>query len=114
MNTKIKNWHIVSVYDKDQLVGRLLWGICTQDTTSRFSVGDYVCTSKIVEIVSNYNLVKTFSGSSYLVEGDGKMSEIQVQDFDMLRGGISPDEISFMKNTAGSCNFLCRIPTRQI
>lgn len=97
MNTKVKNWHIVSICDKDQLVGRILWGICTQDVTNRFSVGDYVCTSKIMAIFPKQNLVKTFSGSTYLVEGDGKKSEIQIQDFDLLRGGLSPDEISFLK-----------------
>lgn len=96
MNTKVKDWHVVSIYDRDQLVGRVLWGICMEDKTSRFSAGDYICTSRIVEILPNDNLVKTCSGSTYLVEGDGKMSEIQVQDFEMLRGGLSPDEISFI------------------
>lgn len=96
MNTKVKNWHIVSIYDKDQLVGRVLWGICTQDTTIRFSVGDYVCTSRIIEIIPKENLVKTFSGNAYLVEGEGQKSQIQVQDVELLRGGLSPDEISFL------------------
>ena len=96
MNTKVKNWHIVFIYDKDQSVGRVLWGICTQDMASRFSVGDYVCTSRIIEIIPKENLVKTFSGNAYLVEGDGKKSQIQVQDFELLRGGLSPDEISFL------------------
>jgi|GEM_PF-548941 hypothetical protein len=96
MNTKVKNWHIVSIYDKDELVGRVLWGICTQDKTSRFSVGDYVCTSKIVEIFPKNSVVKTFSGSTYLVEGGGKKSEIQLQEFERLRSGLSPDEISFL------------------
>ncbi|WP_233081185.1 hypothetical protein [Rheinheimera soli] len=104
MNTKVKDWHIVSIYDNDLLVGRVLWGICTQDMTSRFSVGDYVCTSKIVEILPKDNLVKTCSGSTYLAEGDGKKSEIQVQDFELLRGGLSPDEINFLKYEAGKCN----------
>lgn len=98
MNTKVKDWHIVSICDKDQLVGRVLWGICTQDMTSRFSVGDYVCTSKIIEIIPKENLVTTFSGNSYLVEGDGQKSQIQVQDFALLRGDyrLSADEISFL------------------
>jgi hypothetical protein len=96
MNTKVKDWHIVSIYDKDRLLGRVLWGICTEDKTSRFSVGDYVCTSRIIEITPKENLVKTFSGNSYFVEGDGQKSQIQVQDFELLRGGLSPDEISFI------------------
>ena len=96
VHTKVKDWHVVSIYDRDQLVGRVLWGICTQDTTSRFSVGDYVCTSRIIEIIPKENLVRTFSGNTYLVEGDGQRSQIQVPDFELLRGGLSPDEISFL------------------
>ncbi len=96
MNTKVKDWHIVSIYDKDQLVGRVLWGICTRDMTRRFSVGDYVCTSRIIEIIPKENLVRTFSGNTYLVDGDGQKSQIQVLDFELLRGGLSPDEISFL------------------
>lgn len=93
MNTKVKDWHIVSIYDKDQLLGRVLWGICTQDITSRFSVGDYVCTSKIIEIIPEENLVRTFSGNSYLVEGDGTTTEVNIEDFELLRQGFSPADI---------------------
>lgn len=59
-------------------------------------MGDYVCTSKIIEITPTENLVKTFSGNTYLVEGDGQKSQIQVQDFELLCGGLNPDEISFL------------------
>lgn len=96
MNTKVKNWHIVAIYDKDELVGRILWGICAQDMTRRFAVGDYVCTSRIIEVTPKENLVKTFSGNAYLVEGDGQKSKIQVENFELLRTGLSPDEISFL------------------
>lgn len=97
MSTSVRNWHIVSIFDKDELVGRVLWGICTHDLTRRFAAGDYVCTSNIVEIRPKEYTVKTFSGNIYLVEGDGKKTEIQIQDFELVRSGISPDEISFLK-----------------
>ncbi len=97
MSTTVRNWHIVSIFNKDELVGRVLWGICSHDLTCRFAVGDYVCTSNIVEILPNEYLVKTSSGNRYLVEGDGQKSEIQIQDFELVRRGLSPDEISFLK-----------------
>ena len=31
-----------------------------------------------------------------MVEGGGKKSEIQLQEFERLRSGLSPDEISFL------------------
>ncbi len=45
MNTIVKDWQIVSVLDKGDLVGDVLWGICVDDSTYRFFKGDYICTS---------------------------------------------------------------------
>lgn len=104
MSTSVRNWHIVSIFNRNQLVGRVLWGICTHDLTCRFTVGDYICTSNIVEIRPKEYTVTTYSGNIYLVEGDGKKSEIQIQEFELLRRGISPDEIYFLKKTANKYN----------
>jgi hypothetical protein len=93
MNTVLKDWHIVSILENGELVGKVLWGICVEDETFRFETGEYVCTSKIVEIIPTEKLVKTFKGSSYLLEGDGKTAEVKVEDFELLRQGFSPDEI---------------------
>ncbi len=43
MNTVLKDWHIVSILENGELVGKVLWGICVEDETLRFNAGDYVC-----------------------------------------------------------------------
>lgn len=37
MNTIVKGWQIVSVLDKGELVEEVLWGICVDDSTYRFT-----------------------------------------------------------------------------
>lgn len=44
MKTVLKDWHIVSILEDGELVGKVLWGICVEDETFRFDAGDYVCT----------------------------------------------------------------------
>lgn len=97
MNTVLECWQIVSIVDNEKLVGKVLWGICVNDKTSRFQPGDYVCTSKITEIIPKSKLIKTHTGSSYQVQGDGIEAEIQVEDFDLLRRGFSPEEINQLR-----------------
>ena len=94
--TVVTDWHIVSIIDNGGVIGRVLWGICVEDSTCRFAAGDYICTSKIIEIIPNAKLIKTYSGSSYQVQGEGTEAEIQVKDFELLRQGFSPDEIHLL------------------
>lgn len=94
MNTVLKDWHIVSILENGELVGKVLWGICVEDETFRFEAGDYVCSSKIVEIIPTDKLVKTIKGSIYLLEGHGTTAEVNVEDFELLRQGYSPADIN--------------------
>lgn len=94
MVTVVKQWQIVSIIENAKSIGCVLWAICVEDSTSRFSEDDYICTSKIVEIDPEARLVKTLSGSSYYLEGDGIKAEVNVNDFELLRQGFSPQEIS--------------------
>ena len=84
MNTDVKNWHIVSISEGEELNGKILWGICV----------DYISTSKIVEISPHNQLIKTASGSLYQVIGEGQKSQVQMKDFELLRHGLSPKEIT--------------------
>ncbi|WP_298150337.1 hypothetical protein [Flavobacterium sp.] len=93
MNIVLKDWYIVSILENGELVGKVLWGICVEDETFRFDAGDYVCSSKIVEIIPDDKLVITIKGSAYLLEGDGTTTDVNVEDFELLRQGYSPDEI---------------------
>lgn len=91
MNTIVKDWQIVSVLDKGNLVGDVLWGICVDDSTCRFFKGDYICTSRIVK--TNEQLIETFSGSIYQTLGEGTRCQILLKDFELLRHGFSPQQI---------------------
>jgi len=94
MKTVVTDWHIVSIIDHDKLLGKVLWGICVEDETCRFDTGDYICTSKIEEITPETKLIKTHSGSLYLLVGDGIKAEVQIKDFELLRHGFSPEQIA--------------------
>ncbi|AWB57443.1 hypothetical protein [Colwellia sp. Arc7-D] len=84
MNTVIKNGHIVSISEGEELIGKILWGICVDD----------ISTSKIVEISPHNQQIKTASGSLYQVIGEGQKSQVQMKDFELLRHGFSPKQIT--------------------
>ena len=63
----------------------------------RFSKGDYICTSKLVEINPKTNLIKTASGSTYKVIGEGRKASIDYCDFELLRNGFNPEQINALK-----------------
>ncbi|GEA07517.1 hypothetical protein KUL42_22780 [Alteromonas sp. KUL42] len=72
MNTILSNWQVVTIIEGEHKIGKVLWGICVDDMTCRFSAGDYVCTSRITDFNSYTKLVKTTSGSLYQILGEGK------------------------------------------
>ena len=71
MNTVVSDWQVVSVIENGELIGKVLWCICIDDTTCRFSEGDYICTSQIIEVNPNTKTVKTASGRLYQLVGRG-------------------------------------------
>mgnify|MGYP006093349127 CR=1 FL=1 len=93
MNTVVSDWYIVSVMEKDVLIGQVLWGTCVDDMTCYFATGDYICTSQIMKVNQNANFFKTASGSFYQVVGKGKRAIIDYDDFELLRNGFSPEQI---------------------
>jgi hypothetical protein len=70
MNTVIKDWIIVSVLDGDNLMGEVLYGTVIDDMTCRFA-----------------------TGSLYKILGKGRRAIIDVDDFELLRNGFSPEYI---------------------
>ena len=62
--------------------------------TYRFATNDYISTSTIVKISLNNQLIKTASGSLYQVIGEGHKAEVQIKDFELLRHGFSPEQIT--------------------
>lgn len=100
MGTIIENWQIVNIMDGKNSIGKVLWGICVEDNSFRFAKGDYICTSRLVEIKPNKNLIKTASGSTYKVVGKGKKAIVELCDFELLRSGFNPQQIKTLKVTS--------------
>ena len=101
MNTVVSDWQVVSIIEEGELIGKVLWCICIDDSTCRFSKGDYICTSQILEVNTNTRIIKTVSGSSYQLLGKGEKDEIEFKDFELLRNGFSPSQIHFMNSVTG-------------
>ncbi|TMN35210.1 hypothetical protein [Pseudoalteromonas sp. S2755] len=93
MDTIVCDWQIVTVEDGGHRIGQVLLGTCVEDKSFRFGKGDYICTSKLVEIKPKKNLIKTASGSIYKVVGDGKKATVEFCDFELLRNGFNPQHV---------------------
>lgn len=98
MNTVVKNWQIVAVYEGKERIGDVLYATVVDDSTIRFCKGDYVTTSKI-ESFNHYNqLLNTASGNVYQLLGTGCKANIDFSDFELLRQGFSPQQIECFKS----------------
>jgi|TARA_Y100001956_G_scaffold16177_1_gene15663 hypothetical protein len=100
LNTTVKNWYIVGVMDGRQLIGEVLYAIVQHDQTFRFFEGDYVTTSRIVSMDTEAQLVITSSHSQYQLIGKGKKAIIDLDDFELLRHGFSPEQIRTLNSSS--------------
>ena len=100
MNTVIKDWILVDVNNGGQLIGTVLWGIVIDDSSCRFSVNDYVCTSEITNVY--HQLITTSSNSLYQVVGMGSRDGIEYDDFELLRNGFNPQQINELRKLENS------------
>lgn len=100
MITSVRNWYIVAVMDGEQLVGEVLYGTVHNDQTFRFFEGDYVTTSRIVSMDVKAQQVITSSNSYYVLKGSGKRATIDLDDFELLRHGFSPEQIRVLNSSS--------------
>ena len=100
MKTTVKDWYIVTVMDSEQLVGEVLYGTVIEDATIRFYEGDYVTTSRIVSMDVKAQQIITASNSCYVLKGRGKRAVIDLDDFEMLRHGFSPEQIRALNSSS--------------
>ncbi|ALO40975.1 hypothetical protein [Pseudoalteromonas phenolica] len=98
MKTIVTNWFIVSVMSENEHVGDVIWAIIDEDFSCRFLKGDYVCSSKIVEINNQAKSAKTNSGSVYILKGKGTKAIVDFNDFELLRAGFSPPQIKALNS----------------
>lgn len=80
--------------DDNTFVGKVLYGFVLDDQTYRFTPNDYVTTSRIEKCDRNRGIIETHSGRVYLLHGAGTDATIDFRDFELLRMGYSPQQIS--------------------
>ncbi len=97
MNTVVKDWCLVDVNDDGVLIGSVLWGIVVEDSSIRYLVNDYVCTSRITKVY--HQLITTSSNSIYQVLGKGSRARIEYKEFELLRNGFNPQQINELRNS---------------
>lgn len=103
MNTLVSDWQIVTIIDKnEQAIGDVLFCKCINDTRNLFSLGSYICTSRITDLNADLHLIKTYSGTLYQLLGAGKRSTIELRYFPLLRQGFSPEQINALKSVSPS------------
>lgn len=90
-NTTITNWFFVTFYDVTPSQ-QILWGIIAEDPSCRWYPGDYVCTSMVLEQVSEKAYVT--KNTRYTVLGSGKHVKLPIRTLPHLRDGISPEQIA--------------------
>lgn len=100
MNTVLRDWFIVSVFDASYLIKNVLWGYVIYDASCRYSKGDFVCTSNIIHINKINQLITTNSGSLYQTLEKGRCSKIYYEEFELLRNGFSPLHIDALRMSA--------------
>jgi hypothetical protein len=100
MNTIVTEWFLVSVMSQDEHVGDVIWAIIDEDYSCRFLKGDYVCSSKVIEINNCSMLATTHSGSIYQLKGKGNKAIIDFDDFELLRSGFSPLQIRALNKSS--------------
>lgn len=98
MNTVLKNWCLVDVNDGDNHIGSVIWGKVVDDSSVRFLVNDYICTSQITKVY--HQLITTSSNSIYQVLGKGQQACIEYEDFELLRNGFNPQQINELRELA--------------
>jgi len=100
MITEINNWYIVDVYQDqsfEQSMGKVLWGIIINDQQGRFEPGDFVCTSRLLEIRVDEREVYTRTGSIYTLNGPGEQVRLTQDDLAIISKGVSPLQLVEMR-----------------
>ena len=97
MNTVIRDWYIVSIFDCKYLMGQVIWGYVVYDSSYRYLKDDFICTSKITHINSSNELVTTQTGNLYQLLEKGRLFNLRYEEFELLQIGFSPEHIKTLR-----------------
>lgn len=99
MTIVINKWVVFDVFSDDELTesfGQAIAGFVISSDSPRLEIGERVCTAGVTDVCMNNKLVRTKSGESYSLKGNGQFIQISIEDFDVFsRTGFSN---KFFKN----------------
>lgn len=89
----INKWVVFDVFSDDELTesfGQAISGFVISSDSPRLEVGKRVCTAGVIDVCMTERLVRTKSGESYSLKGNGQFIQISIEDFDVFsRTGFS-------------------------
>jgi len=89
----INKWVVFDVFSDDELTesfGQAIAGFVISSDSPRLEIGERVCTAGVTDVCMNNKLVRTKSGESYSLKGNGQFIQISIGDFDVFsRAGFS-------------------------
>lgn len=89
----INKWVVFDVFSDDELTelfGQAIAGFVISSDSPRLEVGKRVCTAGVTDVCVNDKLVRTKSGETFNLKGNGQFVQISVAEFDVFsRTGFS-------------------------
>ncbi|TPH18087.1 MbcA/ParS/Xre antitoxin family protein [Litorilituus lipolyticus] len=85
MTIAINNWVVFEVFSDDELTeyfGGAVSGFVTNACSPRLELGERVCTAGVTDICMNDKLVRTKSGETFNLKGNGQFVQLSIGDFD--------------------------------
>lgn len=85
MTIAINHWVVFDIFSDDELTeyfGRALSGFVTNASSPRLELGERVCTAGVTDICMNDKLVRTKSGETFNLKGNGQFIQLSIADFD--------------------------------
>ncbi|PAJ74110.1 hypothetical protein CJF42_12415 [Pseudoalteromonas sp. NBT06-2] len=83
----INKWVVFDVFSDDELTesfGQAIAGFVIGSDSPRLEVGERVCTAGVTDICMNDKLVRTKSGETFNLKGNGQFVQLSVAEFDVF------------------------------
>jgi len=89
----MNKWVVFDVFIDDELTesfGQAIAGFVISSDSPRLEVGERVCTAGVINLCMTDKLVRTKSGESFNLNGNGQFIQVSIADFDVFsRTGYS-------------------------
>ena len=95
MPIAINHWVVFDIFSDDELteyIGRAVSGFVISTGSPRLELGERVCTAGVTDVCMSDKLVRTKSGETFNLKGNGQFIQLSIGDFDSFsRTGYSEE-----------------------